>query len=96
MPFFAYKTRFFVHNRSMIKAGENLNDVKRKVNSLLGYKVAVKVNLGRNKYERFLGQVTAVYPSLFRISPLGDYKGKTTYSFQEMLCGTVFLKKAEQ
>ena len=79
----------------MIKACGNLNDVKQKVNSLLGYKVAVKVNLGRNKYAKFLGRVTAVYPSLFRISPLGDYTGKTTYSFQEMLCGTIFLSKAE-
>ena len=80
----------------MIKASGSLNDVKQKVNSLLGYNVAVKVNLGRNKYERFSGKITAVYPSLFRISPLEDYKGKTTYSFQEMLCGTIFLSKAEQ
>ncbi len=79
----------------MIKASGNIKEAKQKINSLLGSKVAVKVNLGRNKYEHFLGQVTAVYPSLFKISPLSDYRGKTTYSFQEMLCGTIFLKKAE-
>lgn len=80
----------------MIKAKSNIIEVKQKVKGLLGRSVIVKVNLGRNKFESFKGKVAEVYPALFKINPTGVYRGKTTYSFQEMLCGTVHLKLDEQ
>ena len=62
----------------MIKAVHNIVNVKKSVNSIIGEAVTVKVNLGRNKFVNFKGKLTAVYPSLFTVSPTDDYKGKTS------------------
>ncbi len=75
----------------MIKATENIASVKEKVRSLYGKDVFVKVNLGRNRFARFTGKVTGIYPALFTVSPSDDFRGKTTYSYSELLCGNVFL-----
>lgn len=53
----------------------------------------VKVNLGRNKELCYCGKLTGIYPALFKVSPFEkDFKGKTSYSYSEFLCGTVKLK----
>lgn len=78
----------------MIKASTNIMSVKTEITSLKGQKVEVKVNLGRNKSERFTGVLTAVYPALFTVSPDDkSYKGKTSYSYSEYLCGNVILNR---
>ncbi|MBP5307952.1 MAG: Veg family protein [Clostridia bacterium] len=77
----------------MIITTGNLNSVKVKIKELYGHNVFVKVNLGRNKFARFNGKVTGIYPALFTVSPLEDFRGKTTYSYSEVLCGNVFLKE---
>ena len=56
-------------------------------------RVAVRVNLGRNKTMQFLGVVGGVYPALFTIRPeKPDFLGKTAYSYADVLCGAVTLK----
>ncbi len=78
----------------MIKASTSINSVKTKILSLKGRKVEVKVNLGRNKSERFTGVLTDVYPALFTVTPVDkEYKGKTSYSYSEYLCGNVILNE---
>ena len=77
----------------MIKAVHNIVNVKKSVNSIIGEAVTVKVNLGRNKFVNFKGKLTAVYPSLFTVSPTDDYKGKTSFSFAELMCGNVKIKR---
>lgn len=76
----------------MIKQSGNISLIKEKVKNLYGKEVAVKVNLGRNKFAYFKGKVTGIYPALFTVSPSDNFRGKTTYSYSEMLCGGVFLK----
>ncbi len=57
-------------------------------------KVAVRVNLGRNKSVRFSGTLSGVYPALFTVKPDDeDYLGKTAYSYADVLCGNVKIKR---
>ena len=57
-------------------------------------KVAVTVNLGRNKKMTFSGVLEGVYPALFTVLPdEKNFLGKTSYSYSEYLCGNVKLKE---
>lgn len=79
----------------MIKPNKSLEDAKNLVNALRGRKLDVFVNLGRNKTARYFGVLTGVYPALFTVSPLGDFRGKTSFSYSELLCGGVTLKEKD-
>ena len=82
------------HNGSMMKQKKSIQDVKQMVQSYLSERIAVKVNLGRNKRVEFIGTLSCVYPALFAITPdEKDFRGKTVYSYSDVLCGTVKLKK---
>ena len=81
----------------MIKGSSNVFSAKEIINSMAGKKVRVKVNLGRNKREEYVGILTGVYPALFTISPINkDYRGKTSYSYAEYICGDVAVKECEK
>ena len=78
----------------MIKPTKNISDVKQMVKDFSAQRVAVKVNLGRNKTMRFCGVLSGVYPALFTIQPdEKDFLGKTAYSYSDVLCGTVKIKR---
>ena len=84
----------FGHNVDMMKAKKNINDVKQMVQGYLSERICVKVNLGRNKSMEFCGVLSSVYPALFAVTPdEKDFLGKTVYSYSDVLCGTVKLKK---
>ncbi len=64
------------------------------VNACNAQRVAVRVDLGRNKSVRFSGTLSGVYPALFTVKPDDeDYLGKTAYSYADVLCGTVKIKR---
>ena len=85
------------NNHDMIKGNSNVFSAKEIINSMAGKKVSVKVDLGRNKREEFVGILTGVYPALFTVSPINsDYKGKTSYSYAEYICGDVAIKEYEK
>ena len=78
----------------MIKPTKTIADVKQMVKEFSLQRVAVKVNLGRNKTMRFCGVLSGIYPALFTIQPdEKDFLGKTAYSYSDVLCGTVKLKR---
>lgn len=78
----------------MIKEKISLQEIKERVNGLKAKRVDVTVNLGRNKYAKYTGTLNGVYPALFTVVPDDQgYKGKTTYSYAEYLCGKVKLNK---
>ena len=82
------------HNGDMIKPKMNINDIKRMIHGFLDERICVKVNLGRNKSMEFCGVLSCVYPALFAVTPdEKDFLGKTVYSYTDVLCGTVKLKK---
>jgi uncharacterized protein Veg len=78
----------------MIKPNKSISEVKRMVKEHASERVAVKVNLGRNKSVTFSGVLSGVYPALFTVKPDDEgYLGKTAYSYSDVLCGTVKLKR---
>lgn len=81
----------------MIKSNGNYSLVKKGVESLKNLRVEVVQNLGRNKYVSYCGVVTGVYPALFTVSPdTPRFSGKTSFSYSEIMCGNVKLKKLAQ
>ena len=80
----------------MIKSTLSLSKAKENILRLYNKPVSVKVNLGRNKFVTFNGRLTGVYGALFTVSPFDkDYKGKTSYSYSEYMCGKVDLTFSE-
>lgn len=74
----------------MIKSTGSINQVKDTINCLKSKSVEVTLNLGRNKFVKFLGELSGVYPALFTVTPYDKtFKGKTTYSYAEYMCGKV-------
>ena len=81
----------------MIKSVSSLSQVKETIKKMQEKKVEVTLNLGRNKFVSFNGKLTGVYPALFTVVPEDkDFKGKTSYSYQEFMCGRVFVKEFKQ
>ena len=81
----------------MIKSSVSLSQVKDYIGKMKEKTVDVTLNLGRNKYTRFTGTLVGVYPALFTVSPHDkDFKGKTSYSYSEFMCGKVKLKEIEK
>ncbi len=81
----------------MIKSGESLSQVKKTIMNMIQKSVEVTLNLGRNKYVVYSGILSGVYPALFTVSPENkDFKGKTSYSYSEYMCGKVKLRELAQ
>lgn len=78
----------------MIKSGETLGQVKQAIFGMKEKPVEVTVNLGRNKFVVYVGRLMGVYPALFTVMPNDkDFRGKTSYSYSEYMCGKVRLKQ---
>lgn len=76
----------------MIKSTTSLNQVKKTIESGKDQAVEVTLNLGRNKFVSFSGVLSGVYPALFTVTPHDkSFKGKTSYSYSEYMCGRVKL-----
>ena len=74
----------------MIKNTESLSQVKNYIAKMQHRQVEVVLDMGRNRIVKFIGKLSGVYPALFTVKPNdSDFKGKTTYSYSEYLCGRV-------
>ena len=79
----------------MIKRNNDIQQIKQTIADYFRTQVDVTVNLGRNKILRFCGELSGVYPALFTVSPNDkNFLGKTSYSYAEVLCGSVRIKPA--
>lgn len=45
----------------------NTQKVKEVIKELIGKEVSIKVNVGRNKYEYFVGTIEKMYPAIFTV-----------------------------
>lgn len=80
----------------MIKTNTNITQVKQTISEYFQRQVDVTVNLGRNKVLRYCGELSGVYPALFTVRPNDKgFLGKTSYSYAEVLCGSVKIKPAK-
>ena len=74
----------------MIKRNNDIQKVKQTISDYFRTQVDVTVNLGRNKFLKYCGELSGVYPALFTVSPNDkNFLGKTSYSYAEVLCGSV-------
>jgi len=81
----------------MIKSTASLSQVKENIFKMKERAVDVTLNLGRNKLVSFQGKIVGVYPALFTVSPFDkSFKGKTSYSYSEYMCGRVSLKEINE
>ncbi len=81
----------------MIKTSKTIAQVKQTIGEYFQRQVDVTVNLGRNKILRYCGELSGVYPALFTVSPNDkNFLGKTSYSYAEVLCGSVSIKPAKK
>ena len=67
----------------------NISEAYQCIVSLIGKRVSVKVNVGRNKFEKFEGVVERVYPSLFTIYSNNLVK---SYSYSDVVTKTIVIK----
>lgn len=81
----------------MIKRNNDVGAIKKTIAGCFKKQVDVTVNLGRNKTLRYRGELSGVYPALFTVQPNDkNFLGKTSYSYAEVLCGSVRIKPAEK
>ena len=93
-PFTGIKKRWEGHTKRMIKPTKNIKDVKQMVKDCSAQRVAVRVNLGRNKSVSYSGILSGIYPALFTVKPDEEgFLGKTSYSYSDVLCGNVKIKR---
>ena len=80
----------------MIKPTKNIADIKQMVKACSSKRVAVRVNLGRNKILSYSGVLSGIYPALFTVKPDDEgFRGKTAYSYSDVLCGSVKIKQIQ-
>ncbi len=81
----------------MIKCNNDIQKIKDSIAECFRKQVDVTVNLGRNKFLRFCGELSGVYPALFTVQPNDkNFLGKTSYSYAEVLCGSVKVKPVKK
>ena len=81
----------------MIKQTGSVAHVKQTIAEYFKRQVDVTVNLGRNKVLKFCGELSGVYPALFTVQPNDkNFLGKTSYSYAEVLCGSVKIKPVKE
>lgn len=94
IPYFLHIFFEIGHTFFMIKPTKNIKDVKQMVKDCSAKRVAVRVNLGRNKSVSYSGILSGIYPALFTVKPDDeDFLGKTAYSYSDVLCGNVKIKR---
>ena len=79
----------------MIKSSVTLSQVKTYIKNMQEKSVEVTLNLGRNKFVKFGARLSGVYPALVTVTPNDkSFRGKTSYSYSEFMCGKVRLKES--
>ena len=80
----------------MIRQNHDIASVKRTIADYFRSKVDVTVDLGRNKVLSYRGELSGVYHALFTVRHDDDrFLGKTSYSYAEVLCGSVKVTPAQ-
>ncbi len=68
-------------------------EAKSKVQSLLGKRVVVKLNKGRNKVKNYKGVLQEAHPNVFVVELCGEVFDRISCSYTDMICGEVNLSE---
>lgn len=63
-----------------------IENVKNNIQDLIGKKAVIKYNLGRNKYEKYIGVIKKTYNKIFLIETNGI---KKSFSYVDVLTKNV-------
>lgn len=75
----------------------NLQDIITEITRLKGFNVNMRVNKGRNRFEKYIGVLESCYPSVFTVDVKSPkHIGRISYSYSDVLCGEVKLKLAKE
>lgn len=75
-----------------MKRFSDVNVAKEKVRQLLGKKVLVKLNKGRNKVKSYKGVVQEAHSNVFVVELSDEIFDRISCSYTDILCGEVSLK----
>lgn len=75
----------------MRKKAMSLIEVKDNITSLKGKLLDIRINKGRKKIVKCIGEVIDIYPSVFTVKLSGDDSGVMACSYNDIICGTVSL-----
>jgi uncharacterized protein Veg len=70
----------------------SLTEVKDNITDLKGKLLDIKINKGRKKIVKCVGEVVDIYPSVFTMRINGDESGVLSCSYSDIICGTVSLQ----
>ncbi len=70
-----------------------VDSAHQSVLKLLGKRVALKVNKGRNKIKKYNGVVTQVHPNIFVVAVQNEIVDRISCSYTDMVCGQVQIKE---
>lgn len=78
----------------MKKMPNTINDIKEKILKLKGEEVNLFINRGRRNVSNYRARIEDVYSSVFTVkSSLIEGETVKTYSYNDILCGEVKIKK---
>ena len=78
----------------MRKRTMSLTEAKDNIQKLKGKMIQIKVNKGRKRVVKYLGEVIDVYPSVFTLKINGEAPtDKISCSYSDVICGDIVLSE---
>ncbi|MBR4178109.1 MAG: Veg family protein [Bacilli bacterium] len=68
----------------------NINIIKNRIISLKDYKLKIRINLGRNKYEYLEGKIDKIHSNLFTVT---TNKGIKSFTYSDIITKAVIINK---
>ena len=68
----------------------NINIIKNRIINLKDYKLKIRINLGRNKYEYLEGKIDKIHSNLFTVT---TNKGIKSFTYSDIITKAVIINK---
>lgn len=68
----------------------NIDLIKKRIKELYDYKIKIKINLGRNKYEYLEGKIMKIHQNIFTVM---TNKGLKSFSYSDIATKAVIISK---
>lgn len=78
----------------MRKVGDTIENIINQIKSLKGQNIDLEVSRGRKKTLKYTGTIENIYPSIFTVRSLTNNNSSFSYSYADVLCGTVIFKES--
>ena len=71
----------------------NIDQAKQIIDKLVGRKVTVKQNRGRNRIKHYVGTLDEVYENIFVVHLENDLMDRLSCAYSDLICGEISLKE---